>query len=367
MGTWTSGYAEFHDTPDGEDWRPSPPARPQFPCPECALVFVDEANLQYHQWEDHRLQRPVLTFRGRECGRTRLVITQHAQPYDWDYRFADTIEINGQRFAPDDALRALANKRSEVVEVALLNHTRRQSYEFDFALASDDDLCRIDALLGEFLAERALNRRGIEEFADRASRFSTGRRYSSAITSYLYGALAREDQAPWDYREKYDSAVNTLKDYDREPAEAICGLVAFHYNHFARAMYKTRSRRVAEVSQRFYGVLEGKDWWPGDFSQQQHSGLDRALSDSAVERVLSISAHAFDGKNSSLLAKIESLLLEARPYDDLKLRLVAAESYFALGDLASAKKHADQLRRQEHASIWYDGFRQRTKDREATA
>ena len=131
-----------------------------------------------------------------------------------------------------------------------------QEYQFEFSIAEEEDLRHVDEALARFIYRRTLSLQAIEEFIQQAKEFKSARHYLSGIADYLYGVLAREreDLANKDYREcldyqsKYDQAVNKLGMFDRQPAEAICGLVAFHYNHFDIAMKKTHSMRVSTIS-----------------------------------------------------------------------------------------------------------------------
>ena len=115
------------------------------------------------------------------------------------------------------------------------------------------------------------------------------------------------------YQGKYDRAVGILGAFDRPPAEAICGIVAFHYNQFDRAMTKTKSQRVAEVSLRFQAMLTGAHWLDGDLSSSPHSSLDFALSDSLIEQVLEWSALPLDGSASGRVVELVENLASQRP------------------------------------------------------
>jgi hypothetical protein len=190
------------------------------------------------------------------------------------------------------------------------------------------------------------------------------------LANYLYGVLAREGaaepgladgSASVSYQGKYDRAVGILGAFDRPPAEAICGIVAFHYNQFDRAMTKTKSRRVAEVSLRFQAMLKGAPWLDGDLSSSPHSSLDFALSDSLIEQVLKWSALPLDGSASDQVIELTAALHSQRPYDALKLHMVAAEHLRAAGDLTSAAQHAEQLRHLRSTEGWYADFRSRVQ------
>jgi hypothetical protein len=204
----------------------------------------------------------------------------------------------------------------------------------------------------------------------RSRRYPTASRYTSGLANYLYGVLAREGAVEsgildrshdLGYEAKYDQAVGILGSFDRAPAEAICGIVAFHYSQFDRAMTKTKSQRVAEVSLRFEATLKGEHWPSGDLSLSPHASLDFALSDSVIEQVLERSAVALDGTATDAVAELVANLGWQRPYDALKLHMIAAEHYLAVGDLTSALQHAEWLRHGRITEGWYGNFRRRVQ------
>lgn len=369
MGFWHTGYLEFHEqTGEGPDSRVAPKP-PTFPCMRCRVEFLTERDLRVHNFEGHTIQRPVLVFKGRECGRSRLTITAETAVNDWVIRNADSVTINGVPTPAAKAVEVLSSQRTGIFDVSLANMDVVQTSQFEFDLAEEEDLAGVDAALERFIDGGELSLRAIDDFIMRSKRYSTAGRYLSGLANYLYGVLAREDVAEsglhgqlhegGGYEGKYDQAVGILGAFDRPPAEAICGLVAFHYNQFQRAMTKTRSQRVAEVSMRFQSLLKGELLRTEDLSQSPHTSLDFVLSDSVLEQVLAWSALPLDGTAASSIADMASEIGAQLPRDAFKLHLVAAEHAIAAEDFASAGYHAERLRHSREAESWYAGFRAR--------
>ena len=342
---------------------------PMLPCGTCGLEFASETDLRVHRFRGHRLQRPELVLDGRDCGYGRLTITNETSPADWVIRNADAISINGRATTIASAVQLLSTQRSGVVEVTLTNADGSRSHQFEFVLADIPDLDGVDAALGRLIRGGELSLRAIDDFIVRSKRYPTATRYLSGLADYLYGVLAREGAAEsglldasiegGGYEGKYDRAVSILGSFDREPAEAICGIVAFHYNQFERAMTKTKSNRVADVSMRFQAMLSGAPWSTLDLTGAPHSSLDLALSDSVVDQVLAWSALPLNGTATSDVAEMVANIETQRPYDAFKLHLVAAEHSLASGDVAAGATHAEHLRHSRSAEDWYSDFRQR--------
>ena len=370
MAFWQTGYMEFHE-PAWESFGPwSEPAPPTYPCPKCGLEFSSERDFRVHAFAGHATPRPLLVFRGRECGRSRLAVTTETSPAHWVMRNAQSVIVNGWPTTPSGAAAFLSSQRSGVSDVVLTNGDVSQTFQFEFSLADEEDLQGVDAALVRLIDGGELSLRAIDDFIMRSKRYPTASRYLSGLADYLYGALAREgaaesglvdESAGAGYQGKYDRAVGILGAFDRLPAEAICGIVAFHYNQFDRAMTKTKSRRVAEVSLRFQAMLTGAHWLDGDLSSSPHSSLDFALSDSLIDQVLEWSALPLDGSASGQVVELVEKLPSQRPYDAFKLHMIAAEHFLAAGDLTSAAQHAERLRHSRNTEAWYTAFRTRVQ------
>ena len=365
MGFWHTGYMEFHE-PNGEgSWAGSfIPAPPTYPCPRCDLIFSSDQDLRVHAFGGHSTRRPILVLMGRECGRSRLTVTVPTTPESWVARNARRAAVNGEAVAPDAVAALLSAQRSGVFDVELASEGVVQEFQFEFKLAEEDDLRGVDTTLERLIDGHELSLRAIDDFIMRGKPYETASRYQAGLADYLYGVLRREGidpaSAPIDgYQAKYDQAVGVLGAFDRPPAEAICGLVGFHYNQFDRAMTKTRSQRVASVSLRLQAMLAGMPWSVGDLSSAPHTSLDIALGDSTVNRVLQWCAVPLDGSARDQAADIVAALPVQRPYDALKLRLIVAEHFLAAGDRAAAIWHAEELRHSQKTEHWYANFRSR--------
>ncbi len=367
MGFWHTGYMEFHELSGEGSWvRAAKPAPPTYPCLRCDLVFSSEQDLRVHTFGGHSIRRPVLVLMGRECGRSRLTVTTPTAPASWVTRNAQRAAVNGRRIAPEEIAPLLSAQRSGVFDVELANDGVVQEFQFEFNLAEEDDLRGADAALEELINGRELSLRAVDDFIMRAKPYQTASRYLAGLADYLYGVIRRDGIDPAapinaSYEAKYDQAVGVLGPFDRPPAEAICGLVGFHYNQFDRAMTKTRSERVAAVSLRLQAMLAGKPWIADDLSSAPHTSLDIALSDSVIDRVLQWCAMPLDGSAADRAADIVAALPEQRPYDALKLSLIAAEHFLAASDPDAAVRVAEELRHSQKTEHWYANFRSRVE------
>ncbi|QRY53807.1 hypothetical protein [Mycolicibacterium septicum] len=288
---------------------------------------------------------------------------------DWAVTNADAAWVNKQPSSIADAVRHLVEQRNGTADIMLGNAQVRSEFQFEFALAEKRDLEGVDSALEHLIRGAGLSMETLDTFIMDSKRYASATRYYSALADYLYGAAMREDDeehgdadfAPGRaaYEDRFDSAVNILGTFDRPPAEAICGIVAFHYNQFGLAMTKTRSQRVAEVSMRFEAMLRFGQWNRRDLAPVPHGSLDYALSDGIMEQVLRWSCIPIDGTAPpSVVEDMVEQLDRLRPLDQFKLHLIGAEHFLAAGDRLNASKHAD-LVRHGPAAQWYSDFRSR--------
>src|SRR3954453_4667838 len=117
MGFWQTGYAEFHEPTEERRLTAYSPPPPRFPCPSCGIVFSAERDLQVHGFEGHATSRPIMVFRNRECGRSRLTITPPVTEVDWLNDNLETVEVKGRPCSVDGAINRLSRQRSGMAAV----------------------------------------------------------------------------------------------------------------------------------------------------------------------------------------------------------------------------------------------------------
>lgn len=372
MGFWHTGYMEFHEpTSERSGERTSPPP-PEFPCTECGRVFKSPDDLAVHLFDGHMTSRPLLLLRGRECGRSRLTVITKTQPEDWEFAHASRVLVNGKSFSPGRARKALASANRGVLEVRLEGDRVDQVFEFAFSVADTDDLERVDAQLRAFVRQRALSIATIERFLEDTASFSSADQYRFGLANYFYGVLARErspesglvddHRAERAYVGRFQEAAQSLSQFEQPGAEAVCGLIAFHFNQFDIALRKTQSARLARISRRMQAILDGK---LGDGDREAIGGvmgLDYALSDMETERMLGWCALPLDGSCRGPVSDAEAALPALEPGDQVKVRIIAAEHHLAAGDPEAGLSHAVTLSHSRLAEGWYERYEQRANE-----
>ena len=189
-------------------------------------------------------------------------MTELTSTFDWSVFGAQSMSVNGDTVAPSEAGATLSVFTSGVASVLLRGEVSEELFDIRFAIADPDDLIGVDLRLKEMVVRQELSLGAIERFLSSTKEFGTAWHYKAGIANYLYGVLARE-RSPESglrqsqYREKYDEAVGMLSGYDRAAAEAICAVVAFHFNQCPLAVRRTRSPEVSFVSRSLHSLLQG--------------------------------------------------------------------------------------------------------------
>lgn len=363
---------EFHEPTSEWPGASIPPSPPTFPCSECGRTFENPDDLAVHLFDGHATTRPLLLLRGRECGRSRLAVITKTQPDDWEFVNATRVLINGNSYRPTEAKAALADTDRGVLEVRLEGERVDQVFEFTFSVADNDDLDRVDAQLRAFVRQRVLSIASIERFLEDTSGLKGADPYRYGLANYFYGVLAREGSpesglnggqpAARAYMGRFQEAVHSLSQFEQAGAEAVCGLVAFHFNQFDLAMRKTRSARLARIARRMEAILEGTLGDDDRGAITGVAGLDYALSDMETERILGWCALALDGSAARRVTDAEEALPSLEPGDQVKVRIIAAEHHLAAGNTEAGLSHAAALSHSRLGEEWCERYRQRANE-----
>lgn len=351
-------------------WTPPPPKPPKTPCPECGRVYLSKDELEPHLIDGHGTCAPAVMTRGREWARGRHVVYEVTDPEDWVFSDSVFIEVNGHRCPNEEAREVLASARNTDVVVTLGAPVGTETFEFCFRQAEASDIEGVESQLLLINVGLPWTSEEIRAFIASTERFVTAHDYRNGIAEYLYGLefrrrqLASESgarmQSGRPYVDVFNGVAEQLKHFDRPIAEAICGLVALHFNGFHTASLKTRSPRVARVTRR----LDALTKLDRSSMQAELIGLrnrveikdvdsmDYYLTDLYSERLISYLSKPLDGSADGFVAEVEQESQGLLQEDAQKLHLVAAEHCLAIGELDTARRHADALTHSTQFSKW---------------
>ncbi|MEU1950834.1 hypothetical protein [Nocardia rhamnosiphila] len=331
MAHWSTGYADFHEEVYAPP--PLPPRPPRLPCPECGAVFSAADALRDHVFGTHPVARPTLLHRGLVCGDTRLLVQRQTDPADWNVLNCVWARVDGADVAPDQ-LGSRLSTADGIVGVEVGNNRSQATYEFDFAVAAQEDLDGVDGVLTELIADGDITSESISGFYDRTLAFPSAKSYAGGIAEYLYWLAGRQglgSSATERNHDKLNRAAHQLRDIQRPVALAITSVISFYCNHFDEAANRALSPRLHAVSTRLARMLAADTDHadPGQITGRL-AHLEFMLMDEYAQSLVELCSHPLDSSTSDIVAQFDYRAAER--YDRVKILLFLAEHHLATGD-----------------------------------
>ena len=349
MGFWHTGYMDFHEEVGLKGYEFRPNTR-EYPCAACAEVFATAEELQTHRLEQHPLHRPALIVRGAEVGSRRMIITSKLEPADVVLERCERVLVNGKEIPGKRLGDDLAARSWETCRLVLCGDEAQGELTVEFRIASEEDLAGVEDEFARIAETERLDVRTVEGLIRATRRLETARGYSDAICTYLHGVLAKERvpgcQLPYArYNAKFTESVETLNWYDRPLARAIVSVIEFHHNHFAEAARKGRGSRTGEAARKFQGWLHAysDDATKAGQGSAASNGFDSWVSDQETDEIVYWTLQP----NEALVREAEEmetfLRRDIADFDRVKVRILLAEMYWAIGEKSRASEHAKSM------------------------
>ena len=350
MGFWHTGYIEFHEDAGLEGYEFEASTR-EYPCDTCGEIFGTTDDLQTHRLESHPLHRPALIVRGAEAGARSVVITSRLEATDVIVERCEQVLINGRECPVEGLGEELAARSWQNCRLLLSGNETTAEFTLDFRIASAKDLAGVEDEFARIARTERLDMRTVEDLIRATQQFPTAKGYSDAICTYLHGVLAKERSGgsapPYkEYNAKYTESVDALNWYDRPLARAIVSVIEFHHNHFAEAARKGRGWRIGEAARKYQRWLHPPDEHTADPVRETAGGdgLDDWVTDRETEEVVlwtMLPIERLVGETD----KMEAFLTrDGAAFDRVKVRILLAEMYWAMGERPRASEHAKNVR-----------------------
>lgn len=362
MGFWHTGYLEFHDPVDLEGFI-TEPSVPVFPCEQCGASFPSFEQLRRHRFEQHPAKRPVLYVRGREVGGAPLRVTRALQPTDIQTLHTSVARVNGRPVPLGELGLVLSKTTTSIADIRLQGEVSAD-FRLQFEIASQEDTVGIERCFRAAAYRGRLDRHAIENVIESAQPYESAMAYCDGICEYLYGVLAKErspeSSLPYqEYRNKFNRAVDILRDVDRPLARIVQGLVAFHFNHFAIAADCSPTSRVGTASRRYQKWILPLGGSSDSHGSSHGQTLDSLLTDLETERLLRWVLMPLDAA-LACATEIEAAVDRDIPeFDRAKLRILIAEMYSRIGRHSDAKRHARELLNNPSFGPWAEAMLRR--------
>jgi hypothetical protein len=368
LGFWHTGYLDQLGLgPPGVHFdtvAPAPePLAPEFLCARCGEAFDTFLELETHTFGGHPEPRPILYYRGRECGTTTVNIVSLTTPDDWSILQVEQAWLNNQQVEPNRVCDMLARESHRVVDLRLAAGQITATFRLGFQVPDPSDLDGVDHCLSTLANGQQLDWRSIDHFVGQCQQFRTAQAYYDAFAQYFYGVLARERSPDSGlpssaYRGKYEYAASQLTQYDRVVARTVSSIIAFHFNQFTQASAGGGgSPRLLQAADRILNCLAGKK--PSKKVKSESQGFDPLFTDAETERVLRWVCIPFDVSAGEDVTAMESYLVGCESYDRVKLQVIAAVYHEEAGEWDRARRHVDDLLHNDLTAEWATTMRNR--------
>lgn len=228
---------------------PSQVIEPVFTCPFCALAFSAQPAFNEHVYASHRVERPLIMFRGKEPA-VKDIVRSYLAPAD--IALANTsfakVHINGTKPKQMNAVelnKLLVRTSQAEIKLELVNSEQQNAapvtsfYGISFRIADSEVLTSVEKAFTETLVSATITRGSIDTFLSDQRTQGPGKEYASGLANYCLGILLKERPEGQNlttplfrYRELYGTALDILKDFQCPLAILIASLIRFSMNDF---------------------------------------------------------------------------------------------------------------------------------------
>ncbi|WP_036991333.1 hypothetical protein [Metapseudomonas furukawaii] len=270
----------------------SPPAVLQpivYECPRCSAHFDSAQARRDHFFTVHPYRKPELLLHGQLLGNSETVIHEPVQATDWLLGSCHRASLNGRMMAPDELFQALAECRQGFHVLELSNQDSTERFELRFCIPELAELQRLEDIFNTLFLDNELSVDDVRRFAEACKSLKTAGEYLEGICQYLYGVLAKDQRGGTQlshaqYKERFNRALEALRNVDRPLARTIRGIINFSFNSFVQAASQADAPALAAAASLFAG-------WAGKpvrrWAVAQQEAQARLPVDHATDRVLS--------------------------------------------------------------------------------
>lgn len=327
----------------GEQYPPTP--RVHY-CPYCTGQFESTQALSTHISVDHPIERPVMFINNRAALSEQTIRAPiHKDDIELTHVTQIRVSKDGGRkvgSVSDELKTVLAASTTGHYSITLSNSDPKNkraveaNYVVRIKIATQSDLDAIDEHFIRMLAVDDVRMSDLRRFSDTCASYPGADEYASALGVYVTGVLIKDQNAASgvsrplsDYKDKMQQALETLHDFDRPVARAICASIKFNLNDFRTPPLPSGAELLDAANELFSGAVRGLAVQP-TYTDDSLTGqlelpacpIDRDSYDllGVLRKVLT------DNVDASLVGELSASAVGRRlsDYDISKLRVLGA-------------------------------------------
>jgi hypothetical protein len=316
-----------------------------YSCPICKQFFNSPDSLFNHRLEAHPSKRPSLIIGGIETSShpSRHVIVKSIMVREIQFLEVEGASQNDNPIPLDKLKVLLAEKKQGAFDFYLVNKTVKTHYSLIFEIPENADLVKIEDFFFEIIAQDTFNTERINLFAGMAGKLKSGIRYTAGLCDYLYGVLAKDQSGNThlkhqDHVTKFNSALETLKHFDRPLSNTIVCIINLNMNVFEFNYNKFGSQKIMSSLLRFHQIVN--DEKPiSKFNENKTPNSDKRIPlDLATEKIINWSILDIE-RLMKWQNELEHLLksTEWTERDKYKIRILLINFFLELGENSKAQ------------------------------
>ena len=214
-----------------------------FVCDLCQVKFENKEQRWQHIMKNHPAEQPKIFLNGiKQDDKSLIEIFRVINEESIEIQSADSYSLNNNYQTEKDLKAALSNISYGIHKILLIKHqknktTEEAEYTFDFKIPNKIELEKVDNLFFQVVGNTKLHIDVINKFQSKVKEFKTTKFYTSALSNYLYGVLAKDQcgstSLPYKaFKEKYNESLELLKKFDTDLSNNIVNIINLNFNNF---------------------------------------------------------------------------------------------------------------------------------------
>lgn len=208
----------------------------KFYCRYCDQVFDSIPAREQHELE-HPFSNPVLYFRDKEIGSSRLLITTKVNSSDVTSRNVSNLRLNGRTLESlAQLIEALQCSNNDYLNIVYGNEALEKKLSIEVCIADKQELNEVDQAFKAHFASDSLSGQQLASFKNSVNHCSSVEQYINGLVRYIHGLKAKDHQSEITGFEHFDIRFNqslaSLIEYNTPLASAVRAVIRFNRNDF---------------------------------------------------------------------------------------------------------------------------------------